>query len=206
MVGVVLVGGAGAAYVVMNSNSSTTNNDQRRVTERNNQPEMGGNSFSTTPATIDDLQVGEEIIVMGSSNTDGSMTAQTILIGSATFELGQFGGMEAGGQATGEFANRQPPEGSNMQEFQNLTPEERQARFAEGGSGAFPEGGFGGGGRGARPGGGGFSGGTRVAGEILDIDDSTITIALTDGGSRLVLYSSQTIISKIFDSETLPVD
>lgn len=156
IVGVVLVGGAGAAYIAMNSNSSATNNDQRRTTERNNQPEMGRNSLNTTPATIDDLQVGEEITVIGSSNTDGSMTAQTILIGS----------IDEG------FT---PPEGG----------------FSGGGQGGMP-------GSGARmPGGQGFGGGNMVRGEILDIDDITITIALPDGGSRLVLYSSQTTVSKI---------
>lgn len=197
IIGVVLVGGAGTAYFVVNSTSTNTDNNQQRTLERRNQSEIGRFSASTTPVTIDDLQVGDEVTITGSSNVDGSMTAQSIIIGSIDFEPGQFGdGTGADGEGSGSrqmpgnFANRQPREG--------FTPSE----------GFNPEGGFSGGGQGGMPGGGarmqggqGFGGGNMVRGEILDIDSSAITVALPDGGSRLVFYSSQTTITKVSEPE-----
>lgn len=205
VIGVVLVGGAGTTYFFVSGNSAESGRagleESRRIGNQTGGREL---SVNATPASAEDLHVGENITVMGTSNADGSMTASTIYIGTVAFEQGQLDGNSEAEQA---FADRQPPEGFtppegvNPQELQNLSPEERQARFAElQESGAFPEGGFTGGGAGARSG-GGFRGGNMVRGEILNIDDMTITIALSDGGSRLVFYSSQTTISKISDPD-----
>lgn len=38
-----------------------------------------------------------------------------------------------------------------------------------------------------------------VRGEILEIDESTITLALKDGGSQLIFYTAQTAVSKIVE-------
>ncbi len=66
--------------------------------------------------------------------------------------------------------------------FANLTAEQRQARIQQ----------FGGtNGGGNRNGDGGF-----IAGEILAKDDKSITIKLTDGGSKIIFLSDTTEISK----------
>ena len=68
--------------------------------------------------------------------------------------------------------------------FANLSPAERQARLQQfGANGA--------GGRGTRANGGGF-----VSGEILSKDDKSVTLKLSDGGSKIILFSSSTQIMK----------
>ncbi len=69
--------------------------------------------------------------------------------------------------------------------FNNLSPEERQARFGQfiGANGDATQ-------RGAR------MGGDFVNGEILSKDDKSITVKLNDGGSKIVLFSTSTQIMK----------
>jgi hypothetical protein len=68
--------------------------------------------------------------------------------------------------------------------FANLSLEERQARMQQFGSGAA------GGQRGGRAN-GGF-----IAGEIISKDDKTITVKLSDGGSKIIILSASTNITK----------
>ena len=69
--------------------------------------------------------------------------------------------------------------------FQNLGSEDRQARIqqfsGEMGGGMM---------RGARVDGGG------VTGEIISRDDKSMTVKLSDGGSKIIFYSSETAITK----------
>lgn len=62
--------------------------------------------------------------------------------------------------------------------LQNLSPQERQQRLAQGGIGR--------GGRGA--------GGGAASGEIISKDSQSLTIKLPDGGSKIVLFSSSTAV------------
>ena len=72
--------------------------------------------------------------------------------------------------------------------FANLSPEERQVRTAQ-------MGGFGGlnGQRGPR------SGGGFVAGEILSLDDKSMTLKLRDGGSKIIFISARTSVAKTIE-------
>lgn len=96
-----------------------------------------------------------------------------IIVGGGAF----YGGMK--------YAESRNPRGQFLRaEFQNLSFEERQARFAQAG-GDRRAGGI-------RAGqGGGFA-----SGEIISQDDKSITVKLQDGGSKIIFLSDTTRITK----------
>jgi hypothetical protein len=96
-------------------------------------------------------------------------------------------GVGAGGFYAGMKyqANKAPAglTGTNFQNLQNLSPEERQARLQQFGAGMN-------GARGTRTN-GGF-----VSGEIISKDDKSITVKLQNGGSKIIFLSDSTDITK----------
>lgn len=134
--------------------------------------------------TLEDLVIGEEVMVTGTTNSNGSITAEIIFIG----------GLEEGFQNMRDFSqnnmtanvgsNRTMPEGFNLEEFQNLSQEERMERMQE--FRANSEGGHVGG---IMNGNAAF-----IRGEIINKDEVSITIKLVDSGSRLIFYSDDTQI------------
>lgn len=94
-----------------------------------------------------------------------------LLVGAGAF----FGGMK--------FAEAKSP-ANRLGNFQNLSAEERQQRFQQGG---------GAGSMGRRL--GGQMGGTNfVSGEVLSKDDKSVTLKLIDGGSKILFLSSSTTV------------
>lgn len=91
-------------------------------------------------------------------------------------------------------AKKSKPSGQFATNFQNLSPEERQARMQQNGGG----GGF----RGGRAGGPGGMADGFVSGEIISKDDKSVTVKLRDGGSVIVFVSDSTKISKQTDGST----
>jgi len=98
-----------------------------------------------------------------------------------------YGGVKYGGissatlQGQGQYVSR----GS----FQNLTQEERQQRFAEMGGGEKGD-------IGARFKNGGSANGGFMNGEVVLKDDTSLTVKLRDGGSKIIILSSDTVVIK----------
>jgi len=114
-------------------------------------------------------------------NTIISLIAVAIIFGGGGF----YGGMKYG-QGKGTFS---------AQNIQNMTPEQRQQMFASRGANTANSGGnrmfVANGTSGGAQGGGGIT-----SGEIISKDDKSVTVKLTDGGSKIVLLSGSTSINK----------
>lgn len=109
-----------------------------------------------------------------------TVIAVAIIAGGGAF----YGGMKYAGTKT----SRDSLQG-NFPNMQNLSPEERQQRFQQMGTngGTAIRGVNGSGMRN----GGGFSGG-----EIISMDDKSLTVKLPDGGSKIIFFSESTEIVK----------
>lgn len=106
-----------------------------------------------------------------------SLIMAILLVGAGAFYAGMKYG-QSKNLATGRGAG-----------FANLSPEERQARMQQFGADAT-------GPRGIRTG-DGFA-----SGEILAKDETTITLKLPDGGSKIILYATSTPLMK-FSTSTI---
>lgn len=180
-----LVGG-----VVFISGCGQTNTAAHNNTNKNGLP-RGNNASSTekmfnagAKATLADLVVGKKVTVVGTANSDGTVSAKRIMIG----EPGGF--MMRGATSTtstGENfrfnnSNQPPPASSGQFNGQN------RGQMGMGGQ---------------RPNGGGraMGGNGMVRGEIISKDETSLVIKNQDGGSKIVFYSDKTEVS-IFQPPT----
>jgi hypothetical protein len=139
----------------------------------------------------DDLVIGEQIFVMGTENQDGSITAERVYIGE--YNENSQGGSGFPQDGTG-IEKRLPegnrpsmPEGINPEEFRNLSMEERRERMQEIRGDNFSLNGQ------------SDVGFARVRGEIINKDETSLTLKLIDGGSKFIFYSAGTQIMKIVE-------
>lgn len=199
-----------------NKDKKINTQNQQSNTSQNRQSFFDNENF--TDAKLSDLKVGSKILVMASANSDGSATAEGILVGASQEALR--GIMRTGmGRASSTPFNGNAQKTQNAQgqrpdssRFQNMSQEERQKfmeeRMKERGV-DMPSGQAGmqrGGTNGARTGmktAGGQSR-TNINGEILSINSSTITIKLADGGSKIIFISSDITVKKIKESSSAP--
>jgi hypothetical protein len=109
------------------------------------------------------------------------ITATIIVISGGAF----FGGIK---YAESKSVSKQIQR-NNFQNFRNMSPEERQQMAQNSGSnpGAMPN---------NRANTSQRNGGGSTTGEIISIDDKSLTVKLQDGGSKIIFISNSTEITK----------
>lgn len=136
------------------------------------------------------LEVGKQISVMGTENSDGSLVANQIIIGS-----GDFGLMR---RPTTTDDQTPPSSGQpNRQDFQNMSDSERAAfreRMQAGGGATGNRTGNGNQGQGQTGSRIRAGGQLRISGEVLSKDDQSLTLKLQVGGSKIVFFSPATVM------------
>lgn len=196
------VAGCGVNNQVNNSDKNT--GMQRNQEQPNNQNQLQKWQENFNSASSADIIVGEKIMVMGSENSDGTVSADRIIIG-GDMNFGGFGNATSSRQRTenNTGTNNAFPQFSGngaRPNFQNMPDEERakMREHTQAGGRTFESSGAS-----AQAGGtrnsNGKKGGTKMArfnGEIISKDDISITLKLADGGSKLVFFSGSTAIMK----------
>ncbi len=148
---------------------------------------------NSVQASMEDLKIDEQILAIGEEDENKIVVAEKIYIGFSQEDLRNQMPQQprqANGSvnpaATTSARNFSLPNGMTMEEMQNLSPEERQ-RFREEmmANGNFqPR-------RQANR-----TADVFVGGRIIDLGEKIITVELETGGSKIVLYSSETQIFK----------
>ena len=187
-----------------NQQKTSGNQQVQSENQQQNQPQETVNNQRTdwndnfSEASQEDLEVGQRVLVMGSENSDGSISANQIMIGSNETNFEEMGremrpNIDNNGSNDQTF---QPPadvqgQRPNMEQFQNMSEEERQ-KFREEMMAQREASGM------TRPSniGGNM---VRLNGEIINKDDQTITLKLEEGGSKLIFVSEATNVLKLKD-------
>lgn len=143
-----------------------------------------------------DLTIGQQVLVMGEQASDGSVTADRIMVGNGEIDFGEFNqGMRMVPNSNMEDVNnsdganiRERPEG--MPDFKNMSEEDRmklrEERMTNGGGMPY---------RNLKTSGSGEQT-VRIEGEILDKDEESITLK-TENGSKFIFFTEDTIFLKV---------
>lgn len=164
---VVLLGAGCAKQSSGDKNQLGKRGDNATSTER-------GFKIDGTKTTAADLVIGKKVMVMGTANADGTITATQILLGDFASRPGFSSGTFSSSTARRVFNQDQPRAAGNSS---------RQGRDNNE-SGA----------RSDRPQMQGNRGMGRVIGEILKKDDASVVLKAQDGGSKIIFYSDKTEI------------
>lgn len=177
-------------------------NADKQTGENTNQNQNNFNSHRMSSGTPDnmrvmgtstDLIVSKKVVVMGTTNSDGTITAQQIMIGDVSampFGTSTRKQLNFNSSTSGDDSGQiTPPPSSDGQQWQppadGQMPEQAQFRQRTG-DGENMEGNK------IRP--ARVAGQTSTVGEILKKDDTSLVIKLNDGGSKIVFYSATTKI------------
>ena len=176
-------------------NSKQSNDDSGNINSQDSQdPEENNWQENFEEITLADLQAGQKVMIMGTANTDGSLIAESIILGKAGEDFGVFGpadrafldGVKENEQVPDSAVSQPNFAGQDRPDFANMTDEEREAmreKMMANSPGA-------GAGRTVS------NSALRIAGEILAIDESSLTVKIDEGGSKLVFFSGETRILK----------
>jgi len=183
--------GAGCSKNEQLDNSVDPSTNGGEQTQRGNLNDRLQENFNQL--SPDDLVEGKIVMVTGTENSDGSISADRIIIGDQNMDFNTLGGnfisSEQNNVENNDKQIPQTPPGfteGERPDFQNMSDEERQA---------FKE-------QMIVNGNGSGMGGTRnvdqtmarLKGEILSVDEDNLTIKLESGGSKLVFFSTETQI------------
>jgi len=150
-------------------------------------------SDNFSEAGLNDLEIGQRILIMGTENSDGSVTASQIIIGENETIFSQLSGNRAQQELNeddiGNSKDKRSMDRSKDQisNFQNLSQEERMGFMKERGvSGVRRD----------------ISANIsqniiRLSGEIISIDNISLTLKLETSGSKIIFISDTTNVNII---------
>ncbi len=176
---VLLVGGGVFLFINYSKNSEQDNNEQKsqnqeQLTQENQLSKWEENSEE---AGLDDLETSQQVLVMGTENSDSSISANQIVIGD---NESYFEDMAGSSTKDSESDDTRLENKSEMSEEERAKFREEKMAEKEA-SGESIKGGN----------------TTRVTGEIIDKDNTTITLKIQEGGSRLIFYSDETKVLRL---------
>jgi hypothetical protein len=171
-----------------NEGENQNNNQQNGLSQVNKDQRFNRGEDSSEDAIVD-LEVGQQIFVMGMENSDGSITADQIIIGDLETnfdEMIQNIRIEDSPEASDEGMDNTP---QGRPDTQNFLEEEKSLLREQMKSAGSAEGV-------ARSGSVNREQIIKIQGEIIKKDDEVLTLKLTDGGSKFIFLSDSTIILK----------
>lgn len=129
------------------------------------------------PATKADLAVGKKVTVFGKTNTDGTVIATRIVIG----DMPMFGrGFATGTRPISRDGEEPYPTTSGGKTIGGMPSDQTGGRENfQGRTGRMIRGG---------------GGQSRISGEIMKIDESSMVIKVIDNGSKIIFYTDSTEI------------
>ncbi len=175
-----LIGGGVFLFTGCSEKSEQDNDEQKsqeqeQPTQENQLSKWEENSEE---AGLDDLETGQQVLVMGTENSDGSISANQIVIGN---DESDFKNM-AGPLIKDDENNDVQPEKnkSEMSEEERAKFREEKMAEKEASGESIKEGNT-----------------IRVTGGIIDKDDTTITLKIKEDGVRFIFYSDETKVLRL---------
>ncbi len=180
IIALAIIGSGAFLFINYSKNSQQDNNEQKsqeqeQLTRENQLSKWEENSEE---AGLDDLEISQQVLVMGTENGDGSVSANQIVIGN---DESDFENMAGPLIKDGENNDVQPEKDKSEMSEEERAKFREEKRAEKEASGQSIKGGN----------------ATRVTGEIIDKDDTTITLKIEEGGSRLIFYSDETKVLEL---------
>ena len=173
---VVIIGLTVSIYFLSKDKANDNQSVSVLENQTNNKLEKPKWEDGFTKAGLDDLEINQKILVMGSENSNGSIIADRIIIGDNEIEFTQMGGdMER------REINKENVSGEIDEEREEMrkTVEGRTTDGTRGNISVNTD-----------------QSVVRLIGEIIDIDDDSLTLKLDTSGSKIIFYSDSTEIGK----------
>ncbi|MDZ7611210.1 MAG: hypothetical protein U5L10_00405 [Candidatus Moranbacteria bacterium] len=156
------------------SGNEGENRNQEQPAEDNQLSKWEENSKQ---AGLSDLEIGRQVLVMGTKNSDGSIGANQIIIGNNESDFKNISGslMKDGGENEGQLKNKSEMSEEEKAKFREEKRAEKEASGESVKSGDT----------------------ARASGEIVDKDESTIILKVEGDGSKLIFYSDETKVLRL---------